>query len=527
MAWVFVRLKLALIVNGLRRGWQQALGLVVGTMFALPAALGGFVLFALLGRLPGGGDVLVLLFTGLVVGWMLGPLLAFGVDETLDAGRLVLLPLRPTQLVVGLLAASTVGIAPIATLFALLGTVPGFARAPADVLLAFGAVIVEFALCLLASRAATAWLSNLLRSRRGRDLMVTIGALVGMVGLLAGHISEVLESALARQLLDPLVAPLRWTPPGLAASAVAAAAAGDLFGGIWRLALSVGGGVLVAGFWYLGLRRSMTTAPPPASSATHLTLIPRPLAFLPRTRLGAVVAKELRYLTRHPRRRMQWLMSSVIFVPWLLVMTGSRSFRSPAMVLTAAALVYPTLNESLLQLSWDGPALWTNLVAAGELESDLVGKNAALGLATFALVVPGALLLAAFSGGWAYLPFALLLALAVLGVALGVGNVVSTSFPVPMPQSSGGNLWAAQGGGAGCATGLVVAAANLVQLALISPLVVVGIALHRRPGALAVALVIGLLYGGGLWTLGLRAGSRRLATHAPELLAAVEPDRPA
>lgn len=44
MAWHFARLKLALLLGGLKAGGpQQVIGLVVGTLFALPLTAGGSV----------------------------------------------------------------------------------------------------------------------------------------------------------------------------------------------------------------------------------------------------------------------------------------------------------------------------------------------------------------------------------------------------------------------------------------------------------------------------------------------------
>ncbi len=56
MVAVFVRLKLRLLRNGLRLGWQQKAGLVVGVVYAVPLAFGGFALLAAGGEtLPWGG----------------------------------------------------------------------------------------------------------------------------------------------------------------------------------------------------------------------------------------------------------------------------------------------------------------------------------------------------------------------------------------------------------------------------------------------------------------------------------------
>ena len=51
-----------------------------------------------------------------MLGWLLLPLVFFGVDETLDPARFALLPLRRRTLVTGMLAAALVGVPAVATL---------------------------------------------------------------------------------------------------------------------------------------------------------------------------------------------------------------------------------------------------------------------------------------------------------------------------------------------------------------------------------------------------------------------------
>src|SRR5437762_2773032 len=113
MVGVFVRLKLRLLRNGLRSGWQRTLGLVLGTAFALPIALGGFVALSVGGRHADAAQPLAVLgFTGLFVAWITLPVIGFGTDETLDPARLATFPLTRRHLITGLLASSFIGIAP-------------------------------------------------------------------------------------------------------------------------------------------------------------------------------------------------------------------------------------------------------------------------------------------------------------------------------------------------------------------------------------------------------------------------------
>src|SRR3954462_14849746 len=144
MVGVFVRLKLTLMRNGLRGGWQRRMGLILGAAAAVPLAIIGFVPLAASGH---NGDVnheiAVLGCTGLFVCWISLPVLGFGSDETLDPSRLALLPLTRRQLMGGFLAASLVGIAPVATLLGMSGAAIGYTRSGASFVLVVAAIAVE------------------------------------------------------------------------------------------------------------------------------------------------------------------------------------------------------------------------------------------------------------------------------------------------------------------------------------------------------------------------------------------------
>ena len=132
MAWLFVRLKLCLMVGALRGpgSTPRIVGFcaaVLAGMWIIP--LGFSALAAQHGK-PLAVDIGVVLFTVAFAGWLLLPMLMFGTDETLDPARLALLPLRPGAMTRGLLAAALTGIGPVVTFGALLGVVAAAATGP-------------------------------------------------------------------------------------------------------------------------------------------------------------------------------------------------------------------------------------------------------------------------------------------------------------------------------------------------------------------------------------------------------------
>ena len=129
-----------------------------------------------------------------------------------------------------------------------------------------------------------------------------------------------------------------------------------------------------------------------------------------------------------------------------------------------------------------------------------------------------ALGLAVLSGGWAYLPAAVFLGAAAIGVALGVANQASVLAPYPVTDTAT-NLW---GNNAGCLTALSGLLAMAVTGLLLGPVVAaVAVSLAAwRPGLILVAAAAAL-YGYFLWRLGCRLAATRLRNRQIEVLEAV------
>ena len=532
MARHFFRLKLALLRNGLRAGWQRVAGMAIGALVALPSSL--LAAAALAAGRGGGADpavpdpALVVVFFALAVAWVVGPLVAFGVDETLDPARLALLPLPRRRLVVGLVVASSVGVGPLATLVVLAGAVVRLAPLGPGAAVVVAGAAVQFAVCVVASRAATTALSGLLRSRRTRDATTVALALASAsLGVAFQVAARLLPSLAGRDgALGGVARSLRWTPPGMAAWSMASAADGRTGAAVLQLAVAAAAVVALGWGWSVALDR-LVTSPGPGPAARRREapeLFPRAWAFLPRTRTGAVAAKELRYAWREPRRRVALISTSVFAaapVAGVLLSGGRR----PTAVLAAAALAPLAGLAATNQVGADGPALWTNVAAGNDPRADLVGKNLAEALVALAVVAAAATGLAAATGGWAYAPAAVALGAGALGSALGVANVVSVRAPQPVPDAA--NLWGGASG-QGCAAGLVQLVAMAVQGALVVPLVVaVGAALALWPPALALVATAALPYGFVLWRTGLRLAVDWAWWRQPELLEAVASGRTA
>jgi ABC-2 type transport system permease protein len=536
LAGHLVGLKLALLRNGLRRSnWPQQVGLALGALAGLPLAFGGFLLLALVPRAePAAGLILVeVVFLLVFCGWGLFPLLSFAGDASLDPSRLALLPLRPGQLVAGLSLAACVGVAPLCTLVALCGAVVGFATLGPGVVLVVAAVLVQFALCIVGSRALLTALSHQLRSRKARDLVIVLVSVTALGFNLALQVGARLAERLERadlEALRPLAEALGWLPPGLAARALVHGSQGRLLAGTAELAGAVLAVVLLGWWWWRSLDRVLTTAEPAARRRARppAGLFPRPLRrLLPADQRGAVAAKELRYLVRHPRLRVGWVISCLLGLALVVFVAITEGLQHPWIVLASQTMAFLAAQNSLNQFGFDGAAYWTQVAAGADPRGDLTGRNLATMLTGTLATVALALVLAAVTGGWVYVPVALCLGVGVLALSLGVADVVSVRFAYPLPDDAS-NLWAVQGTGQGCLVGVVQMLAFAAQGVLLLPLaalVVVGLALWTP--ALVLVCPLAVAYGAWLWRVGLGLGANWLGGHQPELLVALSARRPA
>ena len=536
MAGHLVGLRLALLRNGLRRSsWAQQVGLALGALAGLPLAFGGFLLLALVPRAePRAGLLLVEgVFLLLFCGWGLFPLLSFAGDASLDPSRLALLPLRPRELVAGLSLAACIGVAPLCTLVALGGAVVGFGTLGPGLVLVVAAVLVQFALCIVGSRALLTALSRQLRSRRARDLVIVLVSVTALGFNLALQVGARLAERLERsdlEALRPAARVLGWLPTGLAARALVDGGQGRLLAATAELAGATLAVLVLGWWWWHSLQRVLTTAEPAARGRARQPagLFPRPLrSLLPADQRGAVAAKELRYVARHPRLRVAWVISCLLGLALVVFVAISDGLGHPWMVLASMSMAFLTAQNSLNQYGFDGAAYWTQVVAGADPRGDLVGRNLAslaTGLLTTAVL---AVALAAVTGGWLYVPVALCLGAGVLALSLGVADVVSVRFAYPLPEDAT-NLWAVQGTGQGCLVGLVQMAAFAAQGVLVAPLAALVVAgLVAWTPALVLVCPLAIAYGVFLWRVGLGLGASWLRGHQPELLAALSRRRPA
>src|SRR5215469_15408523 len=239
MARLLVQLKLRLLTNALHASRRAKVSFIISTTFAALVAIGTFLLLA---ALRGGSSPVAQtgsVFTVFAFGWLLVPLISFGLDATLDPATLALYPLRTRPLAVGLLAASATGAWPLANVIGLLGVTIGLAHGGAGVVVAVLAVVLQVLFCIALARLVTTGLAGLLRSRRGTDLAAF--AIIPLFALYEGFAQVVPRLAAEGKITAATFADvdrwLRWLPPGMAVHAIRDASTGHVGTAVLRLAL--------------------------------------------------------------------------------------------------------------------------------------------------------------------------------------------------------------------------------------------------------------------------------------------------
>ncbi|NLU78126.1 ABC transporter permease [Micromonospora sp. HNM0581] len=547
----FVRLKLRVMGNNFHgQGWRVALFLV-GSLVGLWFAVGAFFGLAAPGLV--GDDryaLLVAAFAGglTVLGWLLLPLVFFGVDETLDPARFALLPLSRRTLVTGLFAAALVSVPAVAVLLALSGlvvTAAVFGGWSAAFVTVVG-VVCGLLLCVAAARAVTSAFATMLRSRRVRDLAAV---LLAVLAALLGPLQLAGLAALEDTDWDRLVGVatvIGWTPFGAPWTAGIDVAQGRPWAAPVKLLITVVTIVALLAWWSRSLESAMVgavgavgggpaRARPGVTGGSVAQLFPRAVGWLHRDRFGALVAREARYWWRDVRRRANLITIAVVglFVP-VMVNFGGQGFTldsdqsfSPAgessPVLVSLSMLFVGLLAAVTlanQFGFDGSAYAANVVSGVPGRLELRARATAFSLYVLPLLAMVAVVIALVLGEPTWVGFMAGALVATYGAGLAVNSFVSVLGAYALPETS--NPFA-MNSGAGLVKGLLTILAMIVTGVLAVPMVLAAGLLGDT--WVWLGLPLGVAYGVGALLLGTYLAGDVLDRRQPELLAMVTPRR--
>jgi ABC-2 type transport system permease protein len=513
-----LRLKLALLRNGLRRGVSAIIGMVVGVLYG-----GGFVLVALvvLVSLRWHGDpsvtrtVVVLAGAGLMAGWALLPVVLFGIDPTLDPVRFATFAVPERTLAVGLALTGLVGLPGLGTLLLVLGLVVATSLSVASTLVGVVAGAMGLAACVLLSRIVTGAAATVLATRRGRDVAGLGGFLLVMV--LVPALSSWGHRGPSPALLQGAAGVVAWTPLGWPWAAAASAALGDWGAAMGQLVLAAGWCLLLFWTWQrvlVGALRNPRTATSASTSRGGLGLFAR----LPATPMGAIAARAGTYWVRDPRLNLPAVMTILLPGGMLVPGIGSGSMLALAAMPVASAYLIGWGQHN--DVGYDSTAFWMHVAAGVDGRSDRLGRLFPSGLIALFCVPGYAVLGALAAGSWRLFPASLGAGMGVALSGFAVACVTSAvkQYAVPAP---GENPFSSRPGSVGVTMavqtvcGLSVVALSLPVLALAT---MAWFQVSWAPWAPWAALVVGPVVGLAVLTVGVRAGSELFRRRQADLL---------
>ncbi|MFD3794441.1 MULTISPECIES: hypothetical protein [Streptomyces] len=520
---VFVRLKLALLRNGLRQSSGRRAAFIVSLVLTLLLAAGQVLGLVLLRGNEHAGTVVVLLTGVVALGWAVLPLFFPSGDDTLDPTRLVMLPLRPRPLIRALLVSSMIGIGPLFTLCLAVGSVLALAHGAAGVLFAVVAVPLTMLLCVALSRAVATANVRLLNSRKGRDLAVLSGLVIAVGIQFVNFGAQRLGQAGGLSALDPVAAVVRWLPGASAVASVDAASDGAYAVAAAQLLISVAALVALMWMWQGSLAKLMTApdgstlaaAEPDRTGSGRRGLS----ALLPEGRTATVMQRSLRYVARDPKTKAAWVTALAVgaIVPLLNAVQGTGSVYFACF---AAGMLGMQMYN---QFGQDTSAFWMvalTISSPRDAYVELRARAYVLLLLTLPFTLVVCAVTAAVLGDWRSLPGALGLSFALLGSMLATGAVASALFPYSIPQEGAfKNVVPGQGGLAWISIFGGMVAAGL----LASPVIAATVWMHLADHHDALWLMVpgGLVYGALVAWAGLRIAAPRTANRLPEILTAV------
>jgi ABC-2 type transport system permease protein len=519
VARLLVPLKLRLLANALRSSRRAKASFIISTIFAALVAIGTFVILAALRGQSAAVDQTAAVFTVFAFGWLILPLLAFGLDGTLDPATLALYPLRTRPLAAGLLAASATGAWPLANVLGLLGVMIGLAHGVLGELVALLAVLLQVLFCIALARFVTTAMAGLLRSRRGKDfaafLVIPIFALYEAFSQVVPRLAA--EGKITAATFAGIDRWLRWLPPGLAAHAIQDASTGHAGAAPLRLGLLAAVIVVLGGLWIRSLDRALVTVD---TSTQSSAVRGAPLPFARFGIRGTVAGRYLIYQRREPGSIIRWCIIAVVMAAASVSTIRTPSYHV-ALILSAVlgAGMLSTFNSNSIGITGPGFGLEaTALTGTRALRAYFTGHNIALAIIAVPLLAAVSFGLAALAGHPGDGFWAVAIDLGGIGAGLALSSIftVTLAYPAekrvgsPVPGTADGYGGQALAGTFGSIFGVVVAAIPVVLAAELTHSVPVAV---RMP----VLVLCAAGYGIALAWVGMRIAAHAAGQRLPEL----------
>lgn len=517
-----LRLKLALLRNGLRRSPWQLAGMVLAALYALGVVATLAMALVALRSAPHevAYTAVVLGGAAAIGGWGIVPVVASATDLTLDPARFTTFAVPMPQLLAGFALAGLLGVPGFATLLAALATVATWSTGILPALTALAGALLGVASCVILAKVVTTATAGLAASRRFKDasglaFMLPLVFLVPVLAVLA-------REAPAPGFLPGLARVLSWTPLGAAWSLGGEAAAGQAGAVLLKLLIAAGTVAGLAWCWKLLLGRALVT-PPFAGAAKrgggHLGM----LGMVPAVPAAAVMARCLTYWIKDPRY--SGSLAVIPLLPLVLYFQGLQNGDFGGLVILPPLVAFILAWSISADVSYDNTAFALHLAAGVSGTADRLGRVLACLAFALPVVLAFAVWQAALNGSWTGLPGLLGLSLGILLTGLGLSSVVSARYTVAAPVPGDSPFKKPPGNVA------QTLAVQFIGMAVLGILVLPETALlaaELRSGNHALGwtnLAVGPLLGLALLAGGVRLGGTWLDKRGPELLAQVAVNR--
>ena len=576
LAWLRVKM----LFRGFQRSPRTLIFAIIGLLFMLVvgggAAFGFFFAFENLSA-PANSEMLYLLFSALMLFWIVLPLLSYSTNEGLDVSKLQLFPLTRTEVMCSLLFSSLFDVWTV-LLFLIFGATIAawWLHSLVLGLMTLLIVAIFYVVMVGLSQLILALLMRTVQSRRFRDLSVIVMALFGSSCYLLSRFTfganNVLNfgHALNQGSFSPY---LQWLPSGVAASAIRAASQGNWATSFAMLGLLLLICVLALYLWQLVLARSMTASetgaakrskqrqqtPAPAlaaqattsgavagGSAARVSTVqvqgtqsatvsraetsPRAASLV--EQLQALVRKELICFWRDPQLKIRMFQSLFYVLIFVLVPTfsggsgtnrGDGFYANYTPFAVAAVIFLFMLTLSLNTLGIERQSLTALFLFPIDRRRLLWGKNLAVALLGCGALVVLMIFCAVTTHEQAMILPAVVIGLAGMAITLGSGNLSSTYFP-RYQRAIGQRGYSATGGPAqsgGCLNQIMSLVMLVTTAVLLTPVALgIGIPFFMNAQWVWLATIpLSLLYGAALYLLFTNLAAKRMLATEPEILA--------
>lgn len=517
LAVLGVRLRWRLVGNRARRMGKKAQAFAYGLsgLYALANIVG--LASARFVSASTGERTLILLVSSMASGWIFGPILIGGVDETVDPTRLALLPLRARELFTVQLSAALSGVGPLGALASLIvGTTIGFATVGPAMIVPPLAAVTTVVMIVGLARAVAALLAIAQRSRAGRDLSVIFAALVAGALFVVAQLATNFSGARAGALLDTLrAAPWAWPM-----RAVVAARAGHTLSAFGWLAAGVGAAIVALLAWARLSQFLLTNGERVVRTGRrgHGAVLNGADSVF-----GAALSRQWIYLRRAPKARVSLAFGiafGVAFPVLQIIQHGADD--SPFAAFSVLLAMLANIGATSNLIGFDAGSLWMEVLSGGPRRVHMAARSL---MALPNLLLPtwlSAVVVGVWTGQWAAVGLASLIAVPVAFIVLAQGLVTSIlgAWPLSDGDNPFGNRQAAEGrGGRLAAIALSGLAASLV---VSLPLVLVTYVGRDQWWGWAMPAV-GMVVAAAICGVALDWAGRRLDGNEPELVEQLSP----